>query len=58
MNTNDFIKQLQNISADKRELPLVIECPNGMLVEPKIKMDIENPFTKEQKVKQMVICWR
>jgi hypothetical protein len=38
MTTNDFIKQLQNISEDKRELPLVITAPNGLEFEPKIKM--------------------
>lgn len=38
MNINDFIKKLQTISEDKRELPLVIVCPNGLQVEPQIKM--------------------
>jgi len=28
---DDFIKELQLISEEKRKLPLVIECPNGQL---------------------------
>ncbi len=39
---NDFIKELQSISADKRELPLIIQCPNGLEVYPSIKMKFEN----------------
>lgn len=35
---DDFIKQLQAISEDKRKLPLVIDCPNGLQVYPEIKM--------------------
>jgi hypothetical protein len=38
MNIDDFIKKLQAVSEDKRKLPLVIVCPNGLQVEPKIKM--------------------
>lgn len=41
-NINDFIKELQAISSDKRELPLVITCPNVLEVEPKIKMGAES----------------
>jgi hypothetical protein len=41
---NDFIKQLQRISEDKRKLPLVIDCPNGLEVDPKIKMRWDNPM--------------
>lgn len=40
---NDFIKELQNISPDKRELPLVIGLPNGELGSPVIKMFFEEP---------------
>ena len=39
---NDFIKELQSISADKRELPLIIQCPNGLEVYPSIKIKYEN----------------
>ena len=35
---DDIIKQLQAISEDKRKLPLVIDCPNGLQVYPEIKM--------------------
>jgi hypothetical protein len=39
---DDFIKQLQAISEDKRKLPLVIDCPNGLQVYPEIKMRWDN----------------
>ena len=42
MNTNDFIKKLQNISEDKRRLPLKIIAPNGLEFEPKIKMGTDD----------------
>lgn len=61
MNTiNDFIKELQSISPDKRELPLMIQCPNGIEVYPKIKMKFENfgsPLLND-KLESMVITWR
>ena len=41
---NDFIKELQSISEDKRELPLVIEAPNNELHPPEIKMFWDNPL--------------
>lgn len=39
---NDFIRELQSISSEKRELPLIIQCPNGLEVFPSIKMKFEN----------------
>ena len=57
---NDFIKELQKISSDKRKLPLVIECPNGLQVYPSIKMIFKEVtmLTKEAKVEKMIIDWR
>lgn len=57
---NDFIKKLQQISEDKRKLPLVIDCPNGMEVFPSIKMRFKDDimFTPDAKVEKMVITWR
>lgn len=52
---NDFIKELQAISEEKRELPLVIIATNGLLFEPQIKMLREQPFGS--KVEKMVICY-
>jgi len=40
--TDDFIKELQCISEDKRKLPLIIVSPNGLEVSPKIKMGAES----------------
>jgi hypothetical protein len=57
---NDFIKELQSISADKRELPLITQCPNGMEVYPSIKMKFENygsPLLGD-KIEAMIITWK
>jgi hypothetical protein len=42
VTVNDFIKQLQNISPDKKTLPIVIAAPNGQCVTPQIKMYLSN----------------
>ena len=59
MTIDDFIKELQSISEDKRKLPLVIYSPNGSEVEPKIKMKFENfgSAILGDKLKAMVITW-
>jgi hypothetical protein len=57
---NDFIKELQQVSEDKKELPLIIYCPNGLEVEPTIKMKFENHGSSilGDKLEAMVITWR
>jgi hypothetical protein len=56
---DDFIKELQRISEDKRKLPLVVQCPNGLLTSPSIKMmwdgDIE---TLQHGPDKMIISWK
>ncbi len=56
---DDFIKELQRISEEKRKLPLVIQCPNGELTSPSIKMawDDESQICVHGPDK-MVITWR
>ena len=58
---NDFIKELQAISKEKRELPLVVDCPNGLETYPSIKMrwneGLEGVFSGKRPDK-MVITWR
>lgn len=44
MTIDKFIIELQRISEDKRKLPLVIDFPNGLQVEPTIKMRWDNPY--------------
>jgi hypothetical protein len=39
---NDFILEALQISEDKRKIPFVIQCPNGLEVYPAIKMKFEN----------------
>ncbi len=56
---NDFIKELQLISEDKRKLPLVIDCPNGFEVFPNIKMRWDEPMKMlDTKPDKMGIIWQ
>lgn len=56
---DDFIKELQRISEEKRNLPLVIQCPNGELTTPRIKMVWDNPLEMlEKSPDKMIITWR
>jgi hypothetical protein len=56
---DDFIKELQRISKNKRKLPLVVQCPNGELTSPKIKMMWDNPMEMiEKSPDKMIITWR
>lgn len=54
---DDFIKDLQRISPDKRKLPLVVDCPNGLEVYPSIKIRTKNGELFGE-VEKMVITWR
>jgi len=55
---NDFIIELQRISEDKRKLPLVIQCPNGLLTSPSIKMVWDNQMEIfEKSPDKMIISW-
>lgn len=55
---DDFIKELQSISEEKRKLPLIIDCPNGLEVSPKIKMRWDNNYDwLTKRPDKMVITW-
>jgi len=51
---NTFIKELQAISPDKRELPLVIDI-NKMEFDPTIKMRWDNPLEMLQKAPDKMV---
>lgn len=56
---NEFIGELQQISEEKRELPLIIAAPNGQEVAPNIKMVWDNPMDfGKTKPNKMMISWR
>jgi hypothetical protein len=56
---DDFIKELQRISENKRKLPLVIQCPNGELTSPSIKMMWDEQLMMfEKEPDKMIISWR
>lgn len=60
MSIDGFIRKLKMISPDKRKLPLHIQCPNGLLTEPNIKMvhqNVESPYVGDE-ITSMVITWR
>lgn len=57
---NDLIRELQQISPSKRELPIVITCPNGLQVYPAIKMQTKDPRffpAEDNPVEKMVLTW-
>lgn len=56
---NDFIIRALSISEDKRELPFLIQCPNGLEVHPSLKMKFENygsPLLGD-KIEAMTVTW-
>ena len=56
---DDFIKELQRISEEKRNLPLVVQCPNGEVTTPSIKMMWDDPMEIMSKPPdKMIISWR
>ena len=56
---DDFIKELQSISENKRKLPLVIQCPNRELTSPSIKMMWDEPLMMfEKEPDKMIISSR
>ena len=59
-NLNDFILKALSISEDKRELPLLIQCPNELEVFPSLKMKFQNygsPLLGD-KLEAMMVTWR
>ena len=59
LTINTFIEKLLQVSPEKRDIPLRIQCPNGLEVEPKIKMKFENygsPLCGD-KLEAMMITW-
>ena len=59
MTVREFIEKLERISEDKKDLPILIVCPNGLEVEPSIKMKFENygsPLLGD-KIEAMVVSW-
>jgi hypothetical protein len=59
-NLNDFILNALQISEDKRKLPFMIQCPNGLEVFPSIKMKFENYGSSllGDKLEAMHVTWR
>lgn len=59
-NLNDFILEALSISEDKRQLPLLTQCPNELEVFPSLKMKFENygsPLLGD-KLEAMMVTWR
>jgi len=57
MTIDKFIKRLEQISPNKRKLPLVMYAPNGMECVPNIKMGMDPLDGFSGDVKRMVITW-
>ena len=61
MTVNEFIKKLEQLQPKLREKEIVIECPNGLIVEPSVKMLLEdkwNLFGGVENVKSMIVTWQ
>lgn len=59
-NLNDFILKALSISEDKRQLPFLIQCPNGLEVYPSLRMKFENYGSSllGDKLEAMMVTWR
>ena len=59
-NLNDFILEALSISEDKRQLPFLTQCPNGLEVHTSIKMKFENYGSSllGDKLEAMMVTWR
>ena len=58
-NLNDFILNILQISEDKRKLPFIVQCPNGLEVYPSIKMKFGgygSPLLGDE-LEAMVVTW-
>jgi hypothetical protein len=60
MTVNQLIRNLQNLRDDFKEMDVVIECPNGLEVSPKIKMGVEQGkhiLVDKDCVDRIVLSW-
>lgn len=60
MTVNKFIEKLQQLQPKLRDKEIVISCPNGLIVEPSVKMLLEdkwNLFGGVENVKAMILTW-
>lgn len=55
MRVSDFIRELKNYRQDQK---IEIECPNGLMVDPRIKVQHENPMDPFSKPTGYVVTWR
>lgn len=53
----DLINELNNISEDKKKLPVNIVCLNGLWVYPKIKMVFNTDYDSSSGVKEILLIW-
>jgi len=54
---NDLINELQQLKPSLKELPVVIEAPNGLTFEPKAKVLLQENETMLDEPKQMIITY-
>lgn len=55
MTVEMFVHMLSSYPED---MEIMIECPNGMLVEPKIRYIREMPFMYDSAIKSLVLTGR
>lgn len=55
---NDLIRELQNLGEDKKNLPVVIDAPNGLELTPNVKMRWDNQYELFTKAPdKIVLTW-
>ena len=55
MKRNDLIRMLRGL---RNDLDIKIECPNGLLVNPSIKIMRKNPLDIFSEPECLVLSWR
>lgn len=63
MTVNELIKKLQALRPDLREKEVRVECPNGLLVSPRIRFELVNQYSFEDRfgtenVESVMIDWK
>ena len=56
MTINDFIKDLQKLKPELRQLEVFVKTENGNLVKPKAKVLLDKYRTIFDKPERMIIC--
>ena len=57
MTVNEYIKELEKLRPDLKELEIVITAPNGLQFPPQIKQQLNKDYDISSGVKNMIITY-